>query len=106
MAYYNMFSGSGADLRRPAAAASSSGSTSSSPSAYLLAFLASGLLRLGASLLFLPRLREVRPVEEIGYRTLFFKVVFSVPTISLLYELIPFQTEGAGRVIGRQSQNP
>ena len=60
-------------------------------SPYLLAFLVSGLLRLGASVLFLPRLSEVRPVEDIGYRTLFFRVVFSVPTISLLYELIPFQ---------------
>lgn len=60
-------------------------------SPYLLAFLLSGLLRLGASLLFLPRLREVRTVEEIGYPRLLLKVVFSVPTISLLYELIPFQ---------------
>jgi MFS family permease len=60
-------------------------------SPYYFAFLASGMLRLGASALFLPRLAEVRPVEDIGYRTLFFRVVFSVPTISLLYELIPFQ---------------
>jgi MFS family permease len=60
-------------------------------SPYLLAFLASGLLRLGASLIFLPRLSEVRTVEEIAYPRLFLKVVFSVPTISLLYELIPFQ---------------
>ena len=90
MAYYNMFNG----------LALISGALLGSlivrlnvffDSPYLLAFLASGLLRLGASLLFLPRLTEVRPVEEIGYRTLFFKVVFSVPTISLLYELIPFQ---------------
>jgi MFS family permease len=60
-------------------------------SPYLLVFLLSGLLRLIASFLFLPRLSEVRAVEEIGYPRLFLKVVFSVPTISLLYELIPFQ---------------
>ena len=60
-------------------------------SPYFLVFLLSGLLRLIASLLFLPRLAEVRAVEEIGYPRLFLKVVFSVPTISLLYELIPFQ---------------
>lgn len=60
-------------------------------SAYLMTFLVSGLFRLGASLLFLPRLSEVRAVEEIAYARLFLKVVFSVPTISMLYELIPFQ---------------
>jgi MFS family permease len=60
-------------------------------SPYLLAFLASGIMRFGASLLFLPRLSEVRTVEEIAYPRLFLKVVASVPTISLLYELIPFQ---------------
>ncbi len=90
MAYYNMFSGAALIL----------GALAGSlivrlelffPSPYLLAFLASGLLRLIASIAFLPRLAEVRPVEEIGYPTLFFKVVFSVPTINLLYELIPFQ---------------
>ncbi|OGW47701.1 MAG: hypothetical protein A2078_05825 [Nitrospirae bacterium GWC2_57_9] len=90
MAYYNMFSG----------IALISGALAGSlivrfdvlfPSTYMLAFLVSGLLRFGASVLFLPRLSEVRPVEAIGYPTLFFKVVFSVPTISLLYELIPFQ---------------
>jgi MFS family permease len=90
MAYYNMLSG----------AALISGALFGSlvvrvdalfASPYLLAFLVSGILRFVASLLFLPRLSEVRPVEEIGYPTLFFKVVFSVPTISLLYELIPFQ---------------
>ncbi len=60
-------------------------------SPYLLAFLASGLLRLGASLLFLPRLAEVRSVENIAYPRLFLKVVFSVPAVSRIYEMIPFQ---------------
>ncbi len=60
-------------------------------SPYLLVFLLSGLLRFAASFVFLPKLAEVRTVEEIGYPRLLFKVVFSVPTISLLYELIPFQ---------------
>ncbi len=90
MAYYNMVSGfaliSGALLGSLVVRLNT---IFASP--YLLVFFISGVLRFGASLLFLPRLREVRTVEEIGYPRLLLKVVFSVPTISLLYELIPFQ---------------
>jgi len=60
-------------------------------SKYLLVFLISGLLRFGASLYFLPRLREVRTVETIGYSRLFMKIVASMPTEGLIYELIPFR---------------
>lgn len=59
-------------------------------SPYLLVFLASGLLRFAASVFFLPRLREVRPVETIGYSRLFLKVVASMPTMGVVYGLIPF----------------
>jgi MFS family permease len=59
-------------------------------SKYLLVFLASGLLRIIASIFFLPRLREVRIVETIGYSRLFLKVVTSMPTMGLVYALIPF----------------
>jgi MFS family permease len=59
-------------------------------SKYLLVFLLSGLLRIAASIVFLPRLREVRDVETIGYSRLFLKVVTSMPTVGLVYELIPF----------------
>jgi MFS family permease len=60
-------------------------------SQYLLVFIVSGLLRFGASLVFLPRLREVRSVETIGYSRLFLKVVTSMPTEGLVYGLIPFR---------------
>ena len=60
-------------------------------SKYLLVFLLSGILRFFASIIFLPRLREVRKVETIGYSRLFLKVVTSVPTMGLVYELIPFR---------------
>ena len=59
-------------------------------SKYLLIFLLSGLLRIAASIVFLPRLREVRDVETIGYSRLFLKVVTSMPGVGLVYELIPF----------------
>jgi len=59
-------------------------------SKYLLVFLLSGLLRFGASLIFLPKLKEVRMVETIGYSRLFLKVVTSMPTEGLMYGLIPF----------------
>jgi len=48
-------------------------------------------LRIVASLFFLPRLREVRAVETIGYSRLFLKVVTSMPTMGLVYGLIPFR---------------
>lgn len=60
-------------------------------SKYLLVFLLSGILRFTASVIFLPRLREVRTVETIGYSRLFLKMVTSVPTKGLVYELIPFR---------------
>lgn len=90
IAYYNMFNG----IALIAGAMAGSmivrwNAVFASP--YLLSFLVSGLLRFGSSLVFLPKLSEVRAVEEIGYPRLFLKIVSSVPTISLLYELIPFQ---------------
>jgi MFS family permease len=60
-------------------------------SPYLLVFFVSGLLRSIASLLFLPRIREVRIVETIGYSRLFLKVVSSMPTMGVMYSLIPFR---------------
>jgi MFS family permease len=60
-------------------------------SKYLFVFLLSGLLRFAASTVFLPRLREVRDVETIGYSRLFLKVVTSMTAVGLVYELIPFR---------------
>jgi MFS family permease len=60
-------------------------------SPYLLVFLLSGVLRLVASAWFVPRIREVRPVETIGYSQLFLKVITSMPTLGPIYALIPFR---------------
>ncbi len=60
-------------------------------SPYFMAFLASVLLRAAATLIFIPLLREVRTVEPIGYPRLFFKVVSNMPTMGLIYGLIPFR---------------
>jgi MFS family permease len=62
-------------------------------SKYFFIFLLSGLLRFTASLLFVPRLREVRAVETIGYSRLFLKVVASMPAEGLRYQIIPFRRQ-------------
>lgn len=62
-------------------------------SKYLLVFALSCLFRYGASLAFLPRLREVRMVESIPYHSLFFKVVSTMPTKGLVLSLIPFRRQ-------------
>jgi len=65
-------------------------------SKYHLVFLASGVLRLAASLALLPRLREVRKVEVIPYPRLFFKVISTMPASELMLGLIPFRRKGKG----------
>jgi MFS family permease len=59
-------------------------------SKYILVFVISGVMRYVVSFLFIPRLREVREVEHIPYAKLFLKVISSVPTMGLVYGLIPF----------------
>ena len=60
-------------------------------SKYLLIFGMSGLLRYMASAFFIPRIREVREVEMIPYSRLFLKVISNMPTMGLVYQLIPFR---------------
>ena len=59
-------------------------------SKYLLVFLVSCLLRYSASFIFIPRLREARPVEDIGYPRLFLEIISTMPASGLVYSLIPF----------------
>jgi len=59
-------------------------------SKYLLVFLLSCVLRYIASSVFIPKLREVRTVEEIGYPRLFLKIISTMPTMGMIYQLIPF----------------
>lgn len=49
---------------------------------YYLVFLVSGILRLGVSMYFLPKLKEVREVAEINYRRLFKKATDMIITES------------------------
>ena len=60
-------------------------------SKYLLIFGVSGLLRYLVSAFFIPRIREVREVEMIPYARLFLKVISTMPTMGLVYQLIPFR---------------
>jgi len=41
-------------------------------------------------MVFIPRIREVRIVEEIPYTRLFLKVISVMPTMGLIYGLVPF----------------
>ncbi|MFH1510665.1 MAG: hypothetical protein ABIF10_03155, partial [Candidatus Woesearchaeota archaeon] len=54
--------------------------------------LASGIMRLFATLIFIPRIREVRPVQHIPYWKLFFRVATVAPTEGLLHEFSNFRT--------------
>lgn len=60
-------------------------------SQYLLVFLISAVLRFSASSFFIPKIREVRDVEKIAYPRLLMKVVSTMPTIGLIYHLIPLK---------------
>jgi MFS family permease len=66
-------------------------------SKYLLIFGISGLLRYLASAVFIPRIREVREVEMIPYSRLFLKVISNMPTMGLVYQLIPFRRKSASK---------
>jgi MFS family permease len=59
-------------------------------SKYILVFVVSGTVRFIVSILFIPKLKEVRQVERIPYAKLFLKVVSTLPTTGVVYSLIPF----------------
>jgi MFS family permease len=61
-------------------------------SKYLLVFILSGILRCVASLIFVPKLKEVRIVESIPYSSLFFKIIRTMPTIGVIYSFIPMKS--------------
>lgn len=60
-------------------------------SSYLLVFIISFIMRFTASSIFIPKIKEVRPIEVIPYPKLFLKVMSTMPTIGLIYYLIPFR---------------
>lgn len=57
-------------------------------SKYYLVFIISFILRYASSLMFLPRLKEVRNVEGIPYNKLLFKVFTAMPTTEIINHLI------------------
>ncbi len=87
LAYYGVLNGAGTFTGAMAGAALAWNSEDlsilralSDASRYFLAFLVSGLVRFLVAALFLPRLRDVRVVDEIRYRDLLLKVVTIRPT--------------------------
>ncbi|MBN2374001.1 MFS transporter [bacterium] len=57
-------------------------------SKYFFVFIISFLTRFSVSLYFLPKLREVRIVEEISYSRLLLKLLTTMPTRGLVYNII------------------
>jgi MFS family permease len=60
-------------------------------SKYFLVFILSTVLRFVASFVFIPKLKEVRTVEEIPYSQLFFKIIRTMPTAGVIFSLISFR---------------
>jgi len=60
-------------------------------SKYYMVFLLSGIFRYVASFIFIPKLKEVREVDKISYKDLFFQVVTTMTTSGLIYDIIYFR---------------
>jgi MFS family permease len=60
-------------------------------SKYFAVFLLSGILRLAATFICAPKLKEVRIVKEIPYSELFFKIIRTMPTAGVVFSSIPFR---------------
>lgn len=60
-------------------------------SKYLFIFLVSGILRLIVSIIFVPRLKEVREVEKISYKDLFLRIISTMVTKGVIYNPILFR---------------
>ncbi|MFH1762188.1 MAG: MFS transporter [bacterium] len=58
---------------------------------YFLVFILSFVLRLTASVFFIPRLKELRSVEHISYRGLLLKAISAMPSRGLIYGLSSFR---------------
>jgi len=60
---------------------------------YLFIFMLSTFARFIPAILFIPKLKEVRKVEDVKYHELFFNVLTTMPTIGIIYDLIPLPKE-------------
>ncbi|MFH0979002.1 MAG: MFS transporter [Candidatus Woesearchaeota archaeon] len=71
-------------------------------SKYMLIFLLSGLIRYCASFIFVPKLREVRPVEPIAYHSLLFKISTTGAAEGLIREIGTLEKnimKGTGKLV-------
>jgi len=59
-------------------------------SVYIFVFLLSGILRFIVSLVFVPRIKEIRNVQHITYNKLFFDVLTVKPTMGTMLRIIAF----------------
>jgi len=60
-------------------------------SKYLLVFLVSFIFRYLISVIFIPKLREVRQVEQVPYRKIFFNLISEMPTMGIVHKLVTFK---------------
>jgi len=72
-------------------------------SSYVLVFIISGMLRLFASLVFIPRLREIRKVEHISYNKLLFNVLTVGPLVGETLRVILFNEKKLKRLVKRKN---
>jgi len=70
-------------------------------SKYFLVFIISFMLRYIASLIFIPKIREVRVVEEISHRKLLLKAFTAMPTRGLIYNIVTLRKKKQGTGIKR-----
>ncbi len=69
-------------------------------SKYYLVFILSSVFRYLASLIFIPRLKEVRQVEAISYSHLFLNIISTMPGRNLFYNLMMFKKKKVVPVTG------
>ncbi|MFH1915639.1 MAG: MFS transporter [Nanoarchaeota archaeon] len=62
-------------------------------SKFILVFLVSGIFRFLVTFLFVKRLKEVRTVESISYKDLFFKVITTIPSQGVVHDIVTFKIE-------------
>ncbi|MBN2422535.1 MFS transporter [Candidatus Woesearchaeota archaeon] len=62
-------------------------------SKFLFVFLISFILRYITSLFFIPKIKEVRPVEKISAQQLILNIITTMPTQGIIYKLIPFKKD-------------
>ena len=60
-------------------------------SKYLFVFFVSFVFRYLASIIFIPKLKEVRRVEQVPYQKLFLNIITTIPTQGVVHDLITFR---------------